>query len=322
MSIWQRFKSGLQKSSQRVSDGITDVFVKKRLDDNTLDAFEELLISADVGVTYAGKIRDALKAHKFAKEEISDSMIKDWLADYIANQLEDKLYKGDFFSTQDKPQVCLVVGVNGVGKTTTIAKLAHLAKSQHHKPAMAAGDTFRAAAVEQLNVWSDRLGIPFFSTSPNGDAAALAYKAYESCVDNGSDILFVDTAGRLQNKNHLMEELKKIQRVLKKNNVNAPQQVILVVDATTGQNAVDQVKVFHEMLHLTGIVITKLDGSAKGGVVLPISDLGVPLLAVGLGESQDDLRWFDPKMFANALLGKDTVESNNESQRMNDIEYA
>ena len=300
MSIWQKLKSGLSKTSQSITQGITSVFSHRKLDEETLDAFEEMLITADLGVQTASELRDLLKKQRM-HQEISEPEIKEWLATEITKILEPVAIP---LRITHKPHVILMIGVNGAGKTTTIAKLSQQWIAEGKKVIWAAGDTFRSAAVEQLQVWGNRLGIEVCTTKPSGDAAGLAFDAFRKASENNVDILCIDTAGRLQNKKHLMEELEKIVRVLKKAESSAPHTVLLVLDATTGKNSIDQVKIFQELIGINGLVVTKLDGTAKGGVVVALSkQFRLPIIALGVGEAADDLKPFNAKDFAKALVG-------------------
>lgn len=299
MSFWQKLKSGLSKTSQTLTQGITSVFTHKKLDEETLDAFEELLISTDMGVKAATELRDLLKKQRM-HQEISEPEIKEWLSVEIAKILEPVAVP---LVITNKPHVILVVGVNGAGKTTTIAKLSQQWMEQGQKVLWAAGDTFRSAAVEQLQVWGNRLNIEVCTTKPGGDAAGLAFDALQKAHQVNTNILCIDTAGRLQNKKHLMEELEKIVRVLKKAEPSAPHTVLLVLDATTGQNAVDQVKIFQEIIGINALVVTKLDGTAKGGVIVALSkQFSIPIIALGVGEASEDLKPFEATDFAKALV--------------------
>jgi fused signal recognition particle receptor len=299
MSFWQKLKSGLGKTSKNISDGITTIFTHKKLDQHTLDLFEDLLIQTDMGVANANSLRAKLQKQRM-HQEISEKEIKDWLADEITKILEPV---ASVIKINNNPEVILMIGVNGVGKTTTIAKLSNVWKQQNKKILWAAGDTFRAAAVEQLQVWGERLEIPVLTTKSGGDAAGLAFDALQKAKSENYDILCVDTAGRLQNKQHLMDELQKILKVMKKIDVNVPHRVMLVVDATTGQNVIEQVKTFKQIVGVTDLVITKLDGTAKGGIVVALAaQFKIPIVAVGVGESADDLKPFEASEFAKALV--------------------
>ena len=299
MSFWKKLKSSLSKTSQTLTEGVASVFTHKKLDEETLDAFEEILISADMGLKAASDLRELLKKQRM-HQEISEPEIKEWLATEIAKILEPVAVP---LAITNKPHVILVVGVNGAGKTTTIAKLSQQWLEQKYKVLWAAGDTFRSAAVEQLQVWGNRLDIDVCTTKPGGDAAGLAFDALKKATQDQANILCIDTAGRLQNKKHLMEELEKIVRVLKKADPSAPHTVLLVIDATTGQNAADQVKVFQEIIGINALIVTKLDGTAKGGVIVALSkQFGIPIVALGVGETADDLKPFNAIDFAKGLL--------------------
>lgn len=299
MSFWKKLKSSLSKTSQALTEGVASVFTHKKLDEETLDAFEEILISADMGLKAASDLRELLKKQRM-HQEISEPEIKEWLATEIAKILEPVAVP---LAITNKPHVILVVGVNGAGKTTTIAKLSQQWLEQKYKVLWAAGDTFRSAAVEQLQVWGNRLDIDVCTTKPGGDAAGLAFDALKKATQDQANILCIDTAGRLQNKKHLMEELEKIVRVLKKADPSAPHTVLLVLDATTGQNAADQVKVFQEIIGINALIVTKLDGTAKGGIIVSLSkQFGIPIVALGVGETADDLKPFNAIDFAKGLL--------------------
>ena len=294
MAFFQKLKSGLGLSANKLGDGITRIFTHQKLDDETLESLEELLISADMGVKTAASLTAELRKEKFEKEGES-ILIKKSLAGFIAQRLKP-LMKPITFS--HSPELILVVGVNGNGKTTTIGKLAAQYRAEGKKVMVAACDTFRAAAVEQLAMWAERTGSGFISGAENADPASVAFQAVEKAKAEGADVLLLDTAGRLQNKKGLMEELVKIVRVVQ------PHQTLMVLDATTGQNAVSQVQVFQEMVKVTGLIITKLDGSAKGGVVVALADqFKLPIHAIGVGEGVDDLQGFDADAFAESLLG-------------------
>jgi fused signal recognition particle receptor len=302
--LFSRLKEGLSRSTQKLSGGITSVFVKRRLDNEALEELEELLIASDLGTDAATRVITAFRRSRFGKE-VTDPEVKMALAEEIAAILEPVATPLDLDTTL-RPHVILVVGVNGTGKTTTIGKLAASFRSNGKKVVIAAGDTFRAAAVEQLQVWGERTGALVVAGGTNADAAGLAYDALAQSQNNGADVLLIDTAGRLHNKAALMEELAKIIRVIKKIDQTAPHTILLVLDATTGQNAIQQVKVFKEMVDVTGLVVTKLDGSARGGVVVALAEtFKLPIHAVGVGEQAGDLRPFDAKDFARGLVGAD-----------------
>ena len=303
---FKKLKTGLSKSAQKVEKAFTSVIGKKKLDENSLTEIEDQLISSDLGVNASLKIVDKLRDHKFEltskNKEISKEMILQVVKDEL-NKILINSEKSLFKDNNDKPHVILLIGVNGSGKTTTAGKIASMLKEKNKKVVIAACDTFRAAAVEQLEQWASRTKSLFFKGSNASDAASVAFKALEFSIKEKADYLIVDTAGRLQNKTGLMDELSKICRVISKLNANAPHNKIVVLDGTVGQNAHSQVKNFNEQIQLTGMIITKLDGSAKGGVVIGISDqLKIPIKFVCLGESIDDIQVFDKKIFVNSLF--------------------
>jgi len=279
-----------------------DLFSKKKIDDNLLNKFEELLIESDVGTEIASELKEKFKKEKIGKEIKDEKEIFNFLGEQISKILSpyekklDKIYKGS-------PSIIVVAGVNGVGKTTTIGKLGKLFKNDGKKIVFGAADTFRAAAVEQLELWSKKIGADFVKSDLGTDPASVGYKTAKFAEENKSDLAFIDTAGRLQNKKNLMEEYKKIFTVLKKINPNYPHETILVLDATTGQNALNQVEEFKKITPITGIIMTKLDGAAKGGILLAIGrKFKMPIIALGMGEKEDDLQVFDAKHYAKALM--------------------
>jgi len=297
---FSRLKAGLTKTSSKLSEGITGLFTKSRLDVDTLDDLEDVLIQADLGVETAARITTALSQGRYAKG-ISQEDVRTVLAEEVERELVP-VAKPLVLDTSHKPHVILVVGVNGAGKTTTIGKLAQQFRRAGSSVMMAAGDTFRAAAIDQLKIWGERTGAPVVAQKVGSDAAGLAFDALKAAREAGSDVLLIDTAGRLQNKQGLMDELEKIVRVLRKIDPTAPHTVLLVLDATTGQNALSQVDVFKDRAGVTGLVMTKLDGTARGGILVAISArFGLPVHAIGVGESADDLQPFDPKEFARAI---------------------
>ena len=301
-AFFSRLKQGLSRSTQKLTEGITAIIRKRRLDDAALEELEDLLISADLGPAVAAKVIASFRRTRFGKE-VSDEEIKGALAEELAAILTPVAQPMPIDPAL-KPQVVLVAGVNGTGKTTTIGKLAQLYAEQGKRVVLVAGDTFRAAAVEQLQVWGQRTGCEVIAGAPNADSAGLAFDALTKARAAGADLLLIDTAGRLHNKSALMEELRKVIRVLRKQDPTAPHTVLLVLDATTGQNALSQVKVFKEMVDVTGLVVTKLDGSARGGVVVALAEsFGIPVHAVGVGEQAGDLRPFDAGEFARGLVG-------------------
>lgn len=296
---------GLGRSSANLTAGIAGLFTKKKLDRETLNGLEELLITSDLGVAAAGKITDSLANKRLDKEASADE-IKALLAEEIASVL-DPVARPLVIDETVKPTVVLICGVNGSGKTTTIAKLANQWRAQGKSVMLAAGDTFRAAAVEQLQIWGARAGCEVIAGEPGCDAAGLVFDAMERATDEGADVLLVDTAGRLQNKQDLMAELEKIVRVIRKVDDTAPHSVLLVMDATVGQNAHSQVEIFSEAVDVTGLIVTKLDGSARGGVVVALAEkFGIPVHAIGVGEGMDDMLPFEALAFSRALVGLDT----------------
>ena len=297
-----RLRAGLSKSSNRIVDGIASVLTRRKLDGEALEGLEEVLITADVGPATAAKLASSIAATRFDKE-VSPEEVRGALAEEIATILEP-VAKPIEIDRSRKPHVVLVIGVNGTGKTTTIGKFAKALGEDGHRVVLAAGDTFRAAAVEQLKIWGDRTGCPVIAGKPNADSAGLAFDALQTAKTDAADVLLIDTAGRLHNKANLMAELDKIARVIAKLDADAPHDCLLVLDATTGQNALSQVETFKEMLPITGLVVTKLDGSAKGGVLVALAEkFGIPVCAIGVGEGVDDLRPFDANSFARGLMG-------------------
>src|SRR5687768_9301047 len=297
-----RLQSGFRKTSERLGDNLTGLFTKAALDDETLDEIEEALIASDLGPSTAAKIRDRLAGERFERG-LSEYAVREIVAEELEKILAPVAVplQIDAFP---RPQVILVVGVNGSGKTTTIAKLGHLLLEQDYGVLFAAGDTFRAAAIEQLKIWAERIGVPIITGPEGGDSSAIVFDGVKKATEEGIDVLIVDTAGRLQNKRHLMDELAKIRKVLGRLNPAAPHDVVLVLDATTGQNALAQIDVFREVAGVTGLVMTKLDGTARGGVMVAAADkYGMPIHAIGIGEGMNDLRPFDPKEVAGAIAG-------------------
>ncbi|MGE3475645.1 MAG: signal recognition particle-docking protein FtsY [Rhodospirillaceae bacterium] len=300
---WQlKLSEGLAKSSSKIVAGIGDILTKRKLDDATLTELEDLLITADLGTATASKLTQALAKERFGKDITPEDVRESFAADI--RRILEPVARPLVIDPDHKPFVVLVVGVNGAGKTTTIGKIAHQMKAAGKKVAMAAGDTFRAAAVEQLKVWGQRAGVPVFAKDTGADAAGLAFEALLEAKKRGDDVLLIDTAGRLQNKDELMAELQKIVRAIKKVEPSAPHATLLVLDATVGQNAHAQVDVFKSMTGVTGLVMTKLDGTAKGGVVVALAEkFGLPVHYVGVGEGANDLRPFTSHHFARSLMG-------------------
>jgi fused signal recognition particle receptor len=299
-----RLRAGLSRTSSQLTSGIAAALTRRRLDQQTLDALEETLIAADLGVATAAKLTAALAREKFDKE-VTDEEVRVALADDIADILAPVALPL-VPDPARKPHVVLVIGVNGSGKTTTIGKLARLYRDEGRSVMLAAGDTFRAAAIDQLRIWGERTGCPVVARETGADAAGLAFDALETAKREGADLLLIDTAGRLHNREDLMGELSKVIRVLRKLDADAPHSCLLVLDATVGQNAHSQVEIFREMASVTGLVITKLDGTARGGVLVALAErFGLPVHAIGVGEGVDDLRPFDARAFARDLMGLD-----------------
>jgi fused signal recognition particle receptor len=297
-----RLRQGLSRSSARLTEGINTIFLRRRLDDAALDELEELLIASDMGIGVSGEVVAALRRTRF-NQEVSSEEVRAALAEEVI-RLVEPVMKPLRVDPAKKPFVILVVGVNGSGKTTTIGKLAKQYRDAGMNVILAAGDTFRAAAVEQLQVWGERAGCPVVTRPTGSDAAGLAYDALAKAREEAADLLLIDTAGRLHNKADLMAELQKIVRVLKKVDPQVPHAVLLVLDATVGQNAHAQAETFRAMVGVTGIVMTKLDGTAKGGVLVSLAEkYGIPIHAIGIGESADDLRPFEARAYASSLLG-------------------
>ncbi|MBB4641709.1 signal recognition particle-docking protein FtsY [Rhizorhapis suberifaciens] len=297
-----RLFGGFRRTSDRLSDNLTGLFTKAALDDQTLDEIEEALILSDLGPAMAARIRDRLAEGRFNKE-LTEDYLREIVSDEVTKVLKPVAHPLEI-EAFPRPQVILVIGVNGSGKTTTIAKLAHLFQEQDYGVMLAAGDTFRAAAIGQLKVWAERLGVPIITGKEGGDAAGIVFEAVKQATATGIDVLIVDTAGRLQNKRELMDELAKIRRVLGRLNPAAPHDVVLVLDATTGQNALSQIEVFQELAGVTGLVMTKLDGTARGGVLVAAAEkYKLPIHAIGVGETINDLRPFDARELATAIAG-------------------
>lgn len=302
-SWFSRLKSGLAKSADKLSGGISGLFTgKRKLDAETLEALEEVLIAGDLGPATAARLTRRLAEGRFDKE-VEEAEIRGALADEVAAILAP-VAKPLTPDPALKPHIVLIVGVNGSGKTTTIGKLARQFTDEGRRVMLAAGDTFRAAAIEQLTIWGERVGVPVIAKEQGADAASLAYEAVDAAVEAGADVLLIDTAGRLHNKADLMAELEKVVRVIARKVEGAPHDTVLVLDATTGQNAHSQLKTFRDMVNVSGLVLTKLDGTAKGGVVVSLADaFGLPVHAVGVGEGAQDMKPFDARDFARSLMG-------------------
>jgi len=299
-----RLRAGLSKSSTALTDGINQIFTRRRLDAAALDELEELLIASDMGVGVAGEVVEALRRTRFG-QEVSPEEVRGALAAEVT-RLVEPVMKPLRLDPARKPFVILVIGVNGSGKTTTIGKLARQYRDAGHRVVLAAGDTFRAAAVEQLQIWGERTGSRVITRAQGADAAALAYDALVEARAMSADVLLIDTAGRLHNKTDLMAELQKLVRSIKKLDPAAPHSVLLVLDATVGQNAHAQAETFRQMVGVTGLVMTKLDGTAKGGVLVSLAEkYGIPIHLIGIGEGAEDLRLFDAYSYARGLVGLD-----------------
>ena len=301
MGIFDKFKSGFKKSASAFTSGLRDIVIKKEIDDKTLDKIEEYLIQSDVGIIAAAEIKEIISDSKIdPKKDIAEE-INTILKEYIVSLMKP-LENDNFFKKKDKINATLVSGVNGVGKTTTIGKISKILKANGNKVMLAASDTFRAAAIEQLENWANKVEVDITKSSQGADPASVAYKAIEEAINNNFNQVLIDTAGRLQNKKNLMEEYKKIANVTKKIDPEAPHDVILVLDATSGQNVINQVEEFNKIIPITCLVMTKLDGTAKGGILLAVAKkYKLPIIALGLGEKEDDLQIFEAEKFAEAF---------------------
>ncbi|MDC0403038.1 signal recognition particle-docking protein FtsY [Candidatus Pelagibacter sp.] len=302
MGIFDKFKIGFQKSAAAFKNGLKEIIVKKELDDKSLNDIEDFLIQSDVGVAASAEIKSIISEKKIDPNKDLKDEINLILKDYIVNLMKP-LENNNFFNKKEKLNATLVSGVNGVGKTTTIGKISKILKSNGNKVMLAASDTFRAAAIEQLEMWAKKIEVDITKSSQGSDPASVAYKAIDDALKNNFNQVLIDTAGRLQNKKNLMEEYKKIANVTKKIDPNAPHDVILVLDATSGQNVINQVEEFNKIIPITGIVMTKLDGTAKGGILLAVAKkYKLPIIALGLGEKEDDLQVFNAEIFANTFI--------------------
>ena len=301
MGIFEKFKSGFKKSASAFTTGLRDIVVKKEIDDKTLDKIEDYLIQSDVGIVSASEIREIISQTKIDPNKDLTDEINNILKNYIISIMKP-LEKIEFFKKKEKLNATLISGVNGVGKTTTIGKISKILKGNGNKVMLAASDTFRAAAIEQLENWANKVDVQITKSSQGSDPASVAYKAIEEALNNNFDQVLIDTAGRLQNKKNLMEEYKKIANVTKKIDPEAPHDVILVLDATSGQNVINQVEEFNKIIPITGLIMTKLDGTAKGGILLAVAKkYKLPIIALGLGEKEDDLQIFEAEKFADAF---------------------
>ena len=302
MGIFEKFKLGLQKTASSFSSGLKEIIIKKEIDDKTLDEIEEFLIQSDVGIIASEEIKKIIAEKKVDPNKNKLDEINSILRDYIIS-LMSPLEKSVFFSKKTDLNAVLVSGVNGVGKTTTIGKVGKILKMNDNKVIFSASDTFRAAAIEQLENWAKKIDVEIIKSSQGSDPASVAYKAVEAAINKNFTHVLIDTAGRLQNKKNLMEEYKKIANVTKKIDPKAPHEVILVLDATSGQNVINQVEEFNKIIPITGLIMTKLDGTAKGGILIAIAKkYKLPIIALGLGEKEDDLQIFEAEKFANSFI--------------------
>ena len=301
MGIFDKFKIGFKKSASALTSGLKEIIIKKEIDDKNLNKIEEFLIESDVGVEAASEIKEIISSKKIDPNKDLSTEINLILKEYIINLMKP-LENNSFFEKKDKLNATLISGVNGVGKTTTIGKIGKILKTNGNKVMFAASDTFRAAAIEQLENWANKIDVKITKSSQGSDPASVAYKAVEEAIKNNFHQVLIDTAGRLQNKKNLMEEYKKIANVTKKIDQDAPHNIILVLDATSGQNVINQVEGFNKIIPLTGLIMTKLDGTAKGGILLAIAKkYQLPIIALGLGEKEDDLQLFNAEKFAEAF---------------------
>ena len=302
MGIFEKFKIGFKKSASTFTSGLRDIIVKKEIDDKTLDQVEEYLIESDVGVDAASEIKEIISSEKIDPKKETINEVNLILKNYII-KLMRPLENNDFFKKNDKLKIVLISGVNGVGKTTTIGKIGKILKSNENKILFSACDTFRAAAIEQLEKWATKIDVEIIKSSQGSDPASVAYKAIDIAKKNNFNHVLIDTAGRLQNKKNLMDEYKKIANVAKKIDDKAPHEVILILDATTGQNILNQVEEFNKIIPITGLIMTKLDSTAKGGILIAVAKkYKLPIIALGLGEKEDDLQIFDAEKFASAFI--------------------
>ena len=302
MGIFNKFKLGLSKSSKNLSSGLNDLIFRKKIDENMLNELEDFLIQSDVGVESAKELREKFANTKVNPKTVGKDEIFKIFSNYVSEILKP-LEKNLESINKNKPSVILIAGVNGVGKTTTIGKLGKILGQNNKKIVLGAADTFRAAAVSQLEVWAKRINADIIKSDEGADPASVAYKALDHAKKNNFDYLLIDTAGRLQNKKNLMDEFKKITKVLKKIDAKAPHETFLILDATTGQSAISQVEEFKKISPITGIIMTKLDGTAKGGILLAIGKkFKLPIIALGMGEKEDDLQTFNSEYFSNALM--------------------
>ena len=301
MGIFEKFKIGFKKSASTFTSGLKEIIIKKEIDDKTLDEIEDFLIQSDVGVSASEEIKNIIAQKKIDPNKNKIDEVNSILRNYIID-LMSPLENENFFKNKNDLNAILVSGVNGVGKTTTIGKIGKILKSNGNKVIFSASDTFRAAAIEQLENWAKKIDVEIIKSSQGSDPASVAYKAVDEAIKKQFTHVLIDTAGRLQNKKNLMEEYKKIANVTKKIDQNAPHEVILILDATSGQNVINQVEEFNKIIPITGLIMTKLDGTAKGGILIAVAKkYQLPIIALGLGEKEDDLQIFKAEQFANAF---------------------
>jgi len=302
MGIFEKFKIGFQKSASSLTAGLKEIIIKKEIDDHTLNKIEDFLISSDVGVEAASDIKDIISQNKIDPSKDIIDEVNGLLKKYILSLMQP-LERKDFFNAQDKLNIILVSGVNGVGKTTSIGKIGKKFRENNSKVLFSACDTFRAAAIDQLEQWANKINVEIVKSDPGSDPASVAFKSLDEAKKNNYNQVIIDTAGRLQNKKNLMEEYKKIAKVINKFDDTGPHEVLLVLDATSGQNVINQVEEFNKIIPLTGLIMTKLDGTAKGGILIATAKrFKIPIVALGLGEKEDDLEIFDSESFASAFV--------------------
>ena len=302
MGIFEKFKIGFQKSASNFTAGLKEIIVKKEIDDHTLNKIEDFLISSDVGVDAASDIKDIISQNKIDPSKDIIDEVNGLLKKYILSLMQP-LERKDFFNVRDKLNIILVSGVNGVGKTTSIGKIGKKFRENNSKVLFSACDTFRAAAIDQLEQWANKINVEIVKSDPGSDPASVAFKSLDEAKKNNYNQVIIDTAGRLQNKKNLMEEYKKIAKVINKFDDTGPHEVLLVLDATSGQNVINQVEEFNKIIPLTGLIMTKLDGTAKGGILIATAKrFKIPIVALGLGEKEDDLEIFDSESFASAFV--------------------
>ncbi len=302
MGIFEKFKIGFKKSASNLTAGLKEIIIKKEIDDHTLNKIEDFLISSDVGVDAASDIKDIISQNKIDPSKDIIDEVNDLLKKYILSLMQP-LERKDFFKARDTLNIILVSGVNGVGKTTSIGKIGKKFRENNSKVLFSACDTFRAAAIDQLEQWANKINVEIVKSDPGSDPASVAFKSLDEAKKNNYNQVIIDTAGRLQNKKNLMEEYKKIAKVINKFDDTGPHEVLLVLDATSGQNVINQVEEFNKIIPLTGLIMTKLDGTAKGGILIATAKrFKIPIVALGLGEKEDDLEIFDSESFASAFV--------------------